>query len=250
MKFHVIGNTTAPKMILIHGMLTPWTVWTPQIEHFSKNYCIIVPELDGHEIQNSNEFVSIEKEAELIERYCLENNYKQIFALCGLSMGGAIAHLLWKRGKISVKNLILDGAPLVPANALLNKAMTSNYLNIAKNSKKRDAKVIENFKKYFLPEKYLDDYLAFIDHISENSIKNMIKTVSASRLIVDGVSSDTNLVYLHGTAYNEYLSKKSVKLINKHYPAAKIITFKGDPHCYKAIYKPDEWIASVEDNLI
>lgn len=249
MKFHVIGDKNAPKVLLIHGTLTPWTIWQPQVEHFSKKYCVLVPELNAHELKKASEFISIDKEAEEIERYLIDNNYGELFAVCGLSLGGAISHNLWQRGKLSVKNLVLDGAPLVSANIFLNKGMTSNYINIARKSKKRDAKVIENFKKYFLPEKYLNDYLALIDNISESSIRNMIQSVSAKKTFIPNFDKNTNIVYMHGTAVNEYLSKKSVKLIKKHYPNARVITFKGDVHCYKAIYKPDEWISTVEANL-
>ena len=48
MNFHTFGSKDAPKMILIHGGLTPWQIWNEQIEHFSKKYYVIVVALNAH----------------------------------------------------------------------------------------------------------------------------------------------------------------------------------------------------------
>lgn len=47
MKFHEFGDPKNQKIMLIHGVLTPWQIWKPQIEYFKKHYFVIVPALDG-----------------------------------------------------------------------------------------------------------------------------------------------------------------------------------------------------------
>ena len=79
-------------MILIHGVLTPWQIWKPQIDYFKDNYHVVVPALDAHIENEKSEFVSIEKEAEMIEEYVNNNFGGRVYALCGLSMGGKIAN--------------------------------------------------------------------------------------------------------------------------------------------------------------
>lgn len=80
MKFHTFGSINKPKIILIHGTLTPWQMWETQIEYYKKKYCVIVPALNGHQEEQKSEFYSIEQEAQNIEKYCIDNNIKEIFA--------------------------------------------------------------------------------------------------------------------------------------------------------------------------
>ena len=247
MKFNVFGNIENPKMILIHGVLTPWQIWTPQIEFFSKNYYIIVPTLDAHE-EIASEFVSIQEEAQKIEQYYFTKFGKEQVVVCGMSMGGAIAHYIWKDGKLNILNLILDGAPLVPYGKFIKNIMIKNYLDIVHKSKIRDEKTIENFKKHFLPKKYLDDYLKFIDCMSDVSVKNIINSVSKSSLIVNDVSLNSRILYMHGTYMNEFLSKKSAKIITKYYPNTTLMKYQG-AHVNLLVHYPLEWNKIVDNFL-
>ncbi len=247
MIFHEYGNKEKPAIILIHGALTPFDIMLPIAEHFKEDYRVIIPALDGHTKEEISQFESIEQEAERIESYLLDNGIQEALSLCGLSLGGAIANAIIKRGNIKVKNLILDGAPLVKAPAWLTQVMTDNYLDILRKSKKRDKKTLDNFCKFFLPESYLPCYLSFIDNMQEDSIINMMKSVGESTLCESIDTKETKFLYLHGTKMNEYLSKKSAKKIIKLYPDATVVTLKGDAHCECAIYTPDDFAKIVID---
>lgn len=46
---HFIGNVNNPKVVLIHGMGFYWEkCFTPIIEALELEYCLIIPELEGH----------------------------------------------------------------------------------------------------------------------------------------------------------------------------------------------------------
>lgn len=94
MKFHTFGDEKNQVMILLHGMLNPWQIWEDAAAYFSKEYYVVVPELDGHTEEEKSSFVSVEEEAEAIRKYAIENFDGKISALCGLSMGGRIAAIL------------------------------------------------------------------------------------------------------------------------------------------------------------
>lgn len=247
MIFHELGRKENPLMILIHGCFQPWQSLVPIAKHFENNYRVLIPALNGHTSEKKTVFISIEKEAEEIENYVLNNCGKQVSALCGFSMGGAVAYTILKNNKLKIKNAILDSAPLVAAGDLLSKIMENNYVSIAEKSKARDKKTLRNFSKSFLPEEYLNDYLTFIDNTDEQSVRNMLKSVSEGRFSSNLSLKNTKLMYLYGTKANEYLSKKSAKLIAKHYPDAFVVSFKGDGHCQCAIYDPDDWASLAKD---
>lgn len=249
MNFHTFGDAQRPKILLIHGVLTPWQIWNEAIEHYSPNNFVVVPELDAHTEEQPSEFICIEHEAAQIEDYLLQMNANNLYAVCGLSMGGAIASLLWRNGRIKIENLIMDGAPLVPAGGFLTNVMTNSYLDIIHKSKKRNSKTLENFKKVFLPQKYLYSYLKIADNMSDSSMSNMIRSVGANSLPKNIPDSDTKILYMHGTKSNEALSKKSAKLLRKHYPNTKIICSKGTVHCEVAIYQTHKWLETVDKFL-
>lgn len=101
-------------------------------------------------------------------------NINTIDVLCGLSLGGVIAREIWKNQKLGVRNLVLDGAPLIAFPKIMESIMTNSYLNIIHKSKVRDRKTLESFKREFLPERYLESYLKIADNMSDESIKNII----------------------------------------------------------------------------
>lgn len=248
MRIHEFGEKNNPVMLLVHGVLTPWQIWMPQIEAFQEKYHIYVVALSAHTQEAASEFVSLEAEAREIEETLLAQEIHKVDVLCGLSLGGVISHEIWKRGRLPVDKLILDGAPLVPFGKLLENIMANNYLSIIHKSKERDAKTIENFKKQFLPEKYLESYLKIADFMSDASMRNIVHAASTGNLC-KGLDNKSKILFLHGTKGNEVLSKKVGKLLKKYYPETRVICFKGDAHCYKAIYEPQKWIGVVTDFL-
>lgn len=249
MKFHIFGDSENSKLILLHGVQTPWQIWNYQIDYFSREYHVIVPALNGHEEDDKSEYISLEQEAKHIEEYFIANYGEEVFAVCGISMGGAIALKLWESEKLKIHKLIMDGAPLVPYGRILTNMMIKEYLKITHRSQKRNTKTLENFKKKFLPEQYLDSYLRIVDNMSDETIKNIVKSISQNKMTHNMKASGEGILYIHGTTINEILSKRSAKLLRKYYKQATIVRCKGCSHCYKAIYEAEEWIKIVESFL-
>lgn len=249
MRFHLFGENTNPVMLLIHGALTPWQIWQTQIDHFSRTYYVAAVVLDGHEEEEPSEFVSLEKEAAQIEAFCKQKGWAHVQAVCGISMGGAVANCLWCRQNLPIRQLVLDGAPLISCGGLLCRIMTSNYLFIIRKSRKRDPATLRAFSRDFLPEVHLPAYLRIADHMSEDTIRHMIGVMATTRIPVKSPDPSTKLLFIHGTKGNEILSKKSAHRMQAVHQDMQIHCCKGDVHCYKAIWQPSEWISIVEDFL-
>lgn len=248
MLVHEFVEGNKPVMVLVHGVLTPWQIWMPQIEAFKEQYNIYAIALDAHTEEYASEFVSIEEEVEKIEQYFEDKNIGTVAALCGISLGGKIAYRIWKNGRLNVRNLILDGAPLVSCPKFAINVMTNMYKNIIHKSKLRDEKVIESFKRDFLPDKYLESYLKIADYMTDDSIKNIVHSAFKGDKFDAGYNK-SRILFIHGTKGNEILSKKAAARMKKYYSDTEVICFKGDTHCYKAIYEPQNWIQVVEQFL-
>lgn len=248
MNFYEFGQEINPIMVFIHGVIQPWDSMMEHIQYFQGDYHVYAVELNGHTQDAPTEFVSLEAEAKEIEAFFFEKGIKEVDVLCGFSMGGAIAHVIWKNQRLKVKNLIMDGAPLVPYPKLFQSFMMKNYLDIIHNSKAREPKTLHNFEKNFLPKKYLESYLRLADNMSDESMRNIVHAAGTSALYTI-IKNESRILYIHGTRMNEMYSKKSAKLIQKAYPEAEVICYKGKAHIECAIYEPDKWCEDVSKFL-
>jgi hypothetical protein len=84
--------------------------------------------------------------------------------------------------------------------------------------------------------------------MTDASMRNIIEAADTGNLCTT-VENKSRILFLHGTRGNEILSKKVGKLMKKAYPETAIVCFKGDMHCYKAIYEPEKWIEVVDNFL-
>ena len=246
MNFYTFGSESAPVMLLIHGVICPWQIWDDVAAHYQNDYRVIVVELDGHTQDAPTEFVSVAQEARRIEDWLLENGLGETDVVCGLSMGGGIAGLLWQNGRIAIKHLVLDGAPLVPAGRFVTGIITGFYTDIIRKSQRRDPKTLENCKKNFLPEKYLETFLKVADNMSEPVMKNVTLSICANALSKGLPTDGMRILYLYGTGSSEMLSRKSVKFLKKYYPQVRLLCSKGMGHAELLCYHPQEWITAVD----
>lgn len=244
MKFHTFGDEKNRVMILLHGMLNPWQIWEDAAAYFSKEYYVIVPELDGHTEQEKSSFVSVEEEAETLRKYVIENFDGKISALCGLSMGGRIAAILAGMPGIFVDALVLDGAPLQPLPGLARKMIKSSYRMVIEKSKSRDIKILDRAKKEFLPERYLDDYLKVADHMNEEDIPRIIDSVFQP-FDFKAYGEHVRILFLHGTKGNERVSAKAAKCMKEANPQTEIRCFQGYAHAQLASFEINQWIQKV-----
>ena len=227
---HTFGDKSNPAVIFIHGVWMPWQCWEQQIHAFKEDYYVIVPALNAHAAEEKSEFISIRNEADEIESWLLERGIYQIHGVCGLSMGGAIANLLFAKERLQIRYLLLDGAVLVPTPKFATNLMIKEYKKLLLKMKARDPKTLKNAEKNFISKKYIPKFFEFGDRMSETSIENILSTVGESRLYLSGSTKETKILYLYGSGYNEYLSKKTAAQIKRIYPGAKVVCFKGYLH--------------------
>ncbi len=247
MIFHEFGDKRNPIVILLHGVLTPWQMWQPQIAYLKDKYFVIVPALNAHVEEEPSEYLSAEAEAKEIVNYVSEHYGAVVHMLCGLSMGGVVAYRIWEASKLTVRKLILDGAPLVPMSPMgfVNKfsetVMQKQYLTIIHGAQKREQKVLTNFVKYFMPATYLDSFLKFANTMSDESVCNMVHAACNCNITKAHIAGDTELLFLHGTKANEMVAKKAARKMKKLYPNTRVICLKGYAHGELAIYCAEKW---------
>ena len=244
MNFHTFGSKENKVIVLIHGMLTPWQMWEEAINYFSANYYVVVPELDAHTQKEPSTFKTVEEEARLIKEYILENHNGKVYMICGLSMGGRIAAILAGTKGISTDYLVLDGAPLKKISAVLISVMKKNYISIIKKSKRRDPKLIYDFKIKFLPERYLEPYLKIADNMKKQSVINISDSVF-SEFECPVYSERMKILFMHGTKANELISGQSALKMKEVTPRTEIRRYDGYAHAQLACLEAKKWVKEV-----
>lgn len=241
MNIHTFGDKNKKTIVLIHGMLTPWQMWNEAIEFFKKDYYVVVPELDAHTQHEVSRYTSVEDEAAQIIKYIKDNLNGEVYAVCGLSMGGRIAATVAKDKSLKIENLVLDGAPLKKLPKILASIMKKSYKSIIAKSRVRDPKVLASFKRDFLPEKYLPDYLAFADKMEDASIDNILDSVLSEFEYIK-YNSNMKILFMHGTKGNESVSAKCAVKMKQVNPQTEIKCFNGYAHAQLACFEQQDWI--------
>lgn len=245
MHFFEYGSSKNDKIILIHGFNIPYQMWNPQIEHFSKTYRVIVPALDGHCTKSKSIFSTVQKAALDIESYYIKKYGTEVFSICGMSMGGTIAAKLWENGKLHIKKLVLESAPLIPINPLLQFINIQQNLNMLHNLQHQNQKTLTICEKMYSKE-LLPDFLKLSTIMDDNTVKNCIHSFSHFCLPKNLQIKDTDIIFYHGTTFMEIAAKKSAKYLKKNYPRIKIKCFQGYHHCELSVNRPKQYIKEVE----
>ena len=249
MKILEFGDASKRKLILIHGFQCPWQVWEEYIEHYKKDFLVIVPILSGHNPEKKEDFSSFSMEAKILENYIIPRYGKEMYAVYGMSMGGVLAAMLWQNRNLSFEKVIFDGSPLVSLNRFVKRFMKKFYLDITHKSQQRDKKTVEQATKVIIPEDKLGDLLNVLDNMSNATVTNSIDSIAEFKLKSDIVTPNTTVYFFHGTAPNEMLAKKSAKYIRKHYSTMVIKCFQGKFHCENALFHPDIMITELDTIL-
>ena len=172
------GNPKQDKIILIHGFESPYQIWDDYVEYYKKDYCVIVPILTGHNVNENTDFESFEKCVKELEDYYISKYGKQVFAVYGMSMGGVFASILWQNENIKIDKLIMESSPLLGFENFMIKILTKQYLTITHKAQARDKKTVRGAVNSMVTEDKLDilkdaDYI-FREEIAKNGLDKSI----------------------------------------------------------------------------
>ena len=202
------GNPKNDKIILIHGFQSPYQLWNDYIDYYKNDYCVIVPILAGHNINENDDFVSFDICAKELEEYYITKYGNKVFAIYGMSMGGILASCIWKNKNIEIEKLILESSPLLSWNKFMTNYFIKWYLNITHKTQNRDERTIKQAIGTIISEDKVDVFLELFDHLSNKTIINCVQEVGKFNLPSDINTPNTEIYYFYGSKINEILFRK------------------------------------------
>jgi pimeloyl-ACP methyl ester carboxylesterase len=192
-------------------------------EILKKDYCVIVPNLDGHGTDDTV-FHSVQEEADKIIDYLKQNNITNLELLLGTSLGGIIAFEVFRRGQIVVKHLFLDGAPFIQFPGIMRKIMGVAFKKVAYSAKNNSNNNIILDKKF---PKFASQMKDVCSHMRDESIRNLPDACYTYKLPEYIELNGNTVTFMYGTKEKARMSIPKIK----KYTNAELITKDGFSHC-------------------
>ena len=228
MTFKVFGDINNKAIILIHGAFVSWKMWSEQIEAFTPDFFVIVPLLDGHDIEKKSTFTTIQNAASDIADYVCQTHEKNVYAVIGCSLGGVIATEILVQKKINIEKAIIDGAYLTTMRPWLCRISAKIMLMVFHCIKKGN-----KICKYIINRSFSKIATDEIYKVSSNMSDETCENIAFSNYIYEIPNSIANttadIAFWYGEKEKRLLGK-SVKQLSKLLPLSQIQEFKRLGH--------------------
>ena len=109
----VVGPTTAPAIVFVHGTRLTRAAWSPQLDALGGEFRAIAVDLPGHGARAAERF-TLESAADILAATIREQAAGGRAVVVGLSLGGYVAMALAAREPERVRGLVLAGATAEP----------------------------------------------------------------------------------------------------------------------------------------
>lgn len=242
MKFKTVGNPDGHRILLIHPMFITAKFFSHLIEYLKKDYFIIIPTLDGHDKDENSTFLSVEDEADKILAYLQDNDIKKLDFVLGTSLGAIIAFEVYKRNKININKVYLDGGPFFKFGPLLQKIAAKKFYSICSKVRENPQNVIEKLGNLF--PGIANEMIEVCGRITEESVGNLPHACYSFKLPNLDIAAQKAIIFLYGT-------KEPARLCIfrlKKYKYSCIIKKRGFNHCGYLLLCPKEYGEMLKKN--
>ncbi|QOR34967.1 alpha/beta hydrolase [Clostridium sp. 'deep sea'] len=234
MRFLKFGNINNKAIILIHGYGISWKMWQKYIDRLKTDYYVIVPILQGHDLDNNTTFTSVQHSASKIADYVLASYGKQVYAICGASLGGTIAIDILVQNKLKVIHAIIDCGPVVKMSKIVLSYGIKTRLKQISKIKKNPQYIKQLLSKTFYSDILINEIIKIGQNMSEQSCKNAHLSVFNYYLPKSFANCKTHIAYWYGSK-EWFWGKKYANAILALKPTTNIRVFTGKKHCEMCI---------------
>jgi len=130
MRFHELGDSNKPTVILLHGAGLSWWAYEAVGKRLAAAYHVVLPLIDGYAEAADEPFISIQASAQTLLQYIREHCGGRVFALGGCSLGAQIAAEVLALAPEVAQFAVLESALVCPvpgAEALAGPMIGMSY---------------------------------------------------------------------------------------------------------------------------
>lgn len=236
MRFKTISNPGGRRALLIHAMFTNSESFSALAEYLNEDYFVIIPTLDGHDTDNeSSDFISYDDEAEKILAYLQENGIKELDFILGTSLGAIIAFEVYRRNKVHINKVFLDGGPFFNFGSLLQKIMKRKFWSICSKARQNPESAARKIDKLFPG---LGIQMCHVCcHMSKKSVSNLAYACYSYSLPELGEAEQKAITFIYGTKEPALMCSRRLKI----YKYSSFLRKAGYNHCGYLLSHPEEY---------
>ncbi len=162
---HEFGINHSKVLLMFHGACMTWDMYKPSIKILSQYFHVIIPALPGHDMTTDEDYTSVEQISREMEDWLLMREYKNIWGIYGLSMGGSLVIRFLADHIVSVQKAIIDGGitPYKLPWVITRLIAVRDYLmvQLGRSSKK----LVE---LAFPPERYTEEWVDYMYQVMQH----------------------------------------------------------------------------------
>lgn len=102
------GTENNRHLLFFQGSCEPWQEFLPSVKGLAEKFHVMLVTPDGHDPEEHNDFISVEKTVEDASRWLKEHGIAQLDAMYGLSFGGGMVVRFLTTQDIPVTKAIID----------------------------------------------------------------------------------------------------------------------------------------------
>ena len=102
------GTEHQRQLVFFQGSCEPWQEFYPAVEGLAKRFHVMLVTPDGHDPEEHNDFISVEKTVDDTVRWLKEHRIGHLNAMYGLSFGGGMVVRFLATQEIQVDKAIID----------------------------------------------------------------------------------------------------------------------------------------------
>ncbi|MDF2944452.1 MAG: multidrug transporter [Herbinix sp.] len=248
MKFYEYGDRQLPQIMLIHGGGNSSWMFEKQALQLQKDYCVILPVLDGHGEEKSITYSSTQEQANKIIHYIDEMCGGHLFAIGGASLGSQIAMEVLSRRTDFINKAILESG-ICTAKPRLAKMVCNKWMikamSISYNMKWM---VRWSCRQYGWPEELLNQFIEDAKALSDESNVNLYHTYLNYNIPKSLSNTKAKVLLLYGSK-EKGMMKKDVLEAAKTIPESIVEELVGYNHCGFSLGNPIGYVEKLRSFL-
>ena len=242
---HEFGEKESPVILLLHALGMHWSMWQKVVDGLKNDYHILVPSLEGHEDENRTVFTTVAHNAKSVSGWLCKNGYKNIYAIIGVSLGGAVTIKLLSMETLHIQYAIID-AGIVPMgfNRLQEfKEISSNLILWAAAHSLKLIKLTGAFEQYGKDQ--MEKFNSMVKSMQWKSVINAFYAVDTYTLPNDLSDVQTKIAYWYGSL-EEKERKAASERLKQSFPNITVSCFDGYNHAQMCLGSPDIYLTKIK----
>ncbi len=249
MTIHEFGSENSEIIILIHPSIVRWDYFEYVIPLLKDEYHLIIPAVDGYDIDSDRDFVSVEKCASDISEWMISKNYASVTAAYGCSMGGSVVSCLTAENKLHIDHAVMDGG-IMPYQLpyLFTRVILLRDFAVVASGKAGGEKLL---LKAFTDDEYSREDISYIsDVLRRASYKTLWNTFDSCNNYYLPEQKNTSCRMHYWYAENEIMQRDwDIRFIKWYYPDIDITRVPGLGHGGLALKKPELFAQMLKDTI-